>query len=113
MSPAKPMLSSEAWNPVIESIIEDALGMADWLMREVYATGGPPGTYPRPPIDQYRMLVQMRAAGDSRFWDDAHAQTALEQLSKRFGPPPPVPVPAEAPLLPQLSPPQPGLLGAY
>lgn len=108
MKPAAPN-SAQRLNPIIDDLRSWALDTRESLLRAFYASGYPPGAEKVSPDREYQNLVNLRGAGDPRFWKSQEAQHRLEQLSKRFGPPPMLPVPqhiAQAPLVaPPFAPP--------
>ena len=89
-------VSAEYLNPIIAELRRWAIETRDWLLREFYASGHPPGTEPRDPAEVYQTLIALMQSGSPEFWHSEEAQAELDRLSQRFGPPPPLRPPGGA-----------------
>ena len=92
-------LSAELWNSLRKDLLAWADELRDRLLREFHASGHPPGTVKLEPRDIYERLIALRDAGDPMYTRNPNAQRELVRLAKRFGEPPPRPLPGAAPQL--------------
>lgn len=92
-------LSAELWNPLREDLLDWAAELRERLLREFHVSGHPPGTAKLEPRDVYERLIALRDAGDPMYTRNPNAQRELARLSRRFGEPPPRPLPGVAPQL--------------
>jgi hypothetical protein len=87
-------LSATRWNARFDRLFSEARQQAERLHNMFFEDGHPPFTAPKPPEEQYMVLLGWWNTGDPQLFDSPRAMDALKKLSEQLGAPFPPPTPA-------------------
>lgn len=96
-------LAADFWNSVQDEVEQRTIETYKFLVRELMASGYPPGSEPVPEHQEYLRLVELKLTGNPMFTSSAAAQQRLRELELQFGPAPSLPpsfAPAPGPAQP-------------
>lgn len=84
-------LNGKFLNSVIDEVKELGAERFKFLVREMMASGYPPGSQPVDEHQEYLRLVELKLKGDPMYYRSAAAQQRLTELELMFGPSPAIP----------------------